>query len=335
MRFLGTRWSPRRAKSAMLRTRPYSPRMADPLARARRWLAEAARRRRAGAGAAALATASPDGRPSVRFVLVRGIDDRGLRFFTNYGSRKGRELDANPVAALALWWPALQRQLRAEGPVERLPAGGVRRLLRLARARLAARRVGVAPGLGDPRARGARRRAAELDGEYGEEVPRPDYWGGFLLRPARSSSGRAAPTASTTASTSCATPTAVGAASGSARSAAGARTAAEDRDDGGEDGEAPAEHADGREHGADHGDQTGRAAHLHETVGALLALLGVTAASRRVLEPAHASAFEPAAILRRSSALSSVSSSTPCSRATSRSVRPLADAALTISAALS
>ena len=71
---------------------------------------------------AALATASPDGRPSVRFVLVRGIDERGARFYTNYGSRKGRELDANPFAALALWWPALQRQLRLEGPVERQTA---------------------------------------------------------------------------------------------------------------------------------------------------------------------------------------------------------------------
>ena len=92
----------------------------DPLSRARDWLAEAAAAGVPEPSGAALATASRDGRPSVRYVLVRGIDERGLRFFTNYGSRKGRELDANPVAALALWWPTLQRQLRAEGPVERL-----------------------------------------------------------------------------------------------------------------------------------------------------------------------------------------------------------------------
>jgi pyridoxamine 5'-phosphate oxidase len=72
------------------------------------------------ADAAALATASPEGRPSVRFVLMRGIDEQGARFYTNYGSRKARELDANQRAALALWWPALQRQLRLDGPVERL-----------------------------------------------------------------------------------------------------------------------------------------------------------------------------------------------------------------------
>src|SRR6476646_4080663 len=92
----------------------------DPFSRARDWLAEAAATGVPEPDGAALATASPDGRPSVRFVLVRGIDERGVRFFTNYGSRKGRELDANPVAALALWWPSLQRQLRTEGPVERL-----------------------------------------------------------------------------------------------------------------------------------------------------------------------------------------------------------------------
>ena len=79
---------------------------------------------------------SPEGRPSVRFVLVRGIDEHGARFYTNYGSRKGRELDANPRAALAIFWQPLGRQVRMEGTVERLTRG-VRRVLRLARTRLA------------------------------------------------------------------------------------------------------------------------------------------------------------------------------------------------------
>ena len=70
--------------------------MPDPIARAQAWLEEAAAAGVPEPDGAALATASPDGHPSVRFVLVRGVDDRGLRFFTNYGSRKGRELDANP-----------------------------------------------------------------------------------------------------------------------------------------------------------------------------------------------------------------------------------------------
>ena len=99
--------------------------------------------------------------------------------------------------------------------------------------------------------------------------------------------------------------------------------------------EAPADHAEDGQHRADDRDESRRAADLHHPVGALLARAPGRPRAAALLEAAHASAFEPAAILRRSSALSSVSSSTPCSRATSRSVPPLSDAALTISAALS
>jgi pyridoxamine 5'-phosphate oxidase len=157
--------------------------MADPLARAAAWLEEAAAAGVPEPEGAALATASADGRPSVRFVLVRGIDERGIRFFTNYGSRKGRELDANPVAALALWWPAIDRQLRVEGPVERLSAeeSDAYFASRARGSRLgawASHQGTVIPGrevLDD--------RLAELGEEYGDEVPRPGYWGGYLLRP--------------------------------------------------------------------------------------------------------------------------------------------------------
>ena len=68
--------------------------------------------------AMALATADADGMPSVRFVLLKGIDERGVEFFTNYESRKGRELIAHPRAALAVLWKPLHRQVRLEGPVE-------------------------------------------------------------------------------------------------------------------------------------------------------------------------------------------------------------------------
>ena len=155
----------------------------DPLARVRTWLEEAAAAGMPEPEGAALATASPDGRPSVRYVLVRGVDERGLRFFTNYGSRKGRELDANPYAALALWWPGMQRQLRAEGPIERLGAeesdayfasrGRGSRL-----GALASRQGSVIAGREVLDAR-----VAELGERYGEEIPRPDWWGGYLLRP--------------------------------------------------------------------------------------------------------------------------------------------------------
>ena len=152
----------------------------DPLARVRSWLDEAAAAGVREPTGAALATASPDGVPSVRFVLVRGVDERGLRFFTNYGSRKGRELDGNPVAALALWWPAIDRQLRAEGPVERLGAeeSDAYFASRARGSRLgawASQQGSVISGrdvLDD--------RLAELGEEYGDEVPRPEFWGGYL-----------------------------------------------------------------------------------------------------------------------------------------------------------
>jgi pyridoxamine 5'-phosphate oxidase len=156
----------------------------DPLALAADWLAEAAAAGVHEPEGAALATASRDGRPSVRFVLIKGVDERGIRFFTNYGSRKGRELDANPVAALALWWPSLQRQLRAEGPVERLaePESDAYFASRARGSRLgawASEQGSVIPDrdvLDDALER--------LGEEYGDEIPRPGYWGGYLLRPA-------------------------------------------------------------------------------------------------------------------------------------------------------
>jgi pyridoxamine 5'-phosphate oxidase len=155
-----------------------------PLAQARSWLAEAAEAGVPEPEGVALATASPDGRPSVRFVLVRGIDERGVRFFTNYGSRKGRELDANPRASLAMWWPALQRQLRVEGPVERLPAAESDEYFasRDRGSRLGAWASRQGTVLAGREELDAALRAAE-ERFVGDEVPRPEWWGGYLLRP--------------------------------------------------------------------------------------------------------------------------------------------------------
>jgi pyridoxamine 5'-phosphate oxidase len=157
--------------------------VAGPLAQAAEWLAYAAGAGAPEADAGALATAGADARPSVRFVLVKGIDARGVRFFTNHGSRKGRELDVNPVAALAMWWPSLQRQLRVEGPVERLPAAESDAYFasRSRGSRLgawASRQGSVIAGREELEAR-----VAELGARFGEEIPRPQWWGGYLLRP--------------------------------------------------------------------------------------------------------------------------------------------------------
>jgi pyridoxamine 5'-phosphate oxidase len=155
-----------------------------PLAQARSWLAEAAEAGVPEPEGVALATASPDGRPSVRFVLVRGIDERGVRFFTNYGSRKGRELDANPRASLAMWWPALQRQLRLEGLVERLPAAESDEYFasRDRGSRLGAWASRQGTVLAGREELDATLRAAE-ERFVGDQVPRPEWWGGYLLRP--------------------------------------------------------------------------------------------------------------------------------------------------------
>jgi pyridoxamine 5'-phosphate oxidase len=156
----------------------------DPLETLAQWLEEARRRGMAEPEAMALATATPAGVPSVRIVLCRGIDDRGLRFFTNYESQKGLELGANPRAAATFLWPVLERQVRVEGRAERLPAaesdayfaGRPRGHQISAWVSSQSRPVSSLESL--------RQRAAELETEHqGRPIPRPPYWGGYLLRP--------------------------------------------------------------------------------------------------------------------------------------------------------
>ena len=174
------------------------------LQRVRDWFEEAAASGLIEAERMALATATPDGRPSVRIVLLKGIDDDGISFFTNYGSRKGRELDANPRAAATLYWQPLYRAVRLEGPVERLTPEESDAYF-ATRARAAPR---SAPG---PRRRAAscgsrRARRARAGGRAAlpRRGPAPRLLGRLPApAPTRSSSGRAAPTACTTASTSC------------------------------------------------------------------------------------------------------------------------------------
>jgi len=133
--------------------------------------------------AAALATATPDGAPSVRMVLIRGIDDRGVVFYTNRQSRKGRELTDNPRAAVAIHWHALQRQIRLEGDVE--PVSDAE-----SDAYFASRGHGSQIGAWAseqstviPDYETLERRVVEYGTRYPTDVPRPPHWGGYLLRP--------------------------------------------------------------------------------------------------------------------------------------------------------
>jgi len=153
---------------------------ADPLVQFRRWFDEAAGIVRV-REAMAVATATPAGAPSVRMVLLKAADERGLVFFTHYTSRKGRELEANPQAALLFHWDPLGRQVRVEGEVGRVSAeeSDAYFATRPEGARIganASRQSEVLAGRAE-----LERRVAELQGA---DQARPEWWGGFRLVPA-------------------------------------------------------------------------------------------------------------------------------------------------------
>jgi pyridoxamine 5'-phosphate oxidase len=156
----------------------------DPIEQFRRWFDAAL-----GAGlhepnAMTVATATLEGRPSARVVLLKGVDGRGFVFYTNYEGRKGRELEENPRAALLFYWGELERQVRIEGTVSRVPetesdayyASRPRGSRLGAWASEQSRTVGGREVLED--------RISDLGAEYeGREVPRPPFWGGYRVEP--------------------------------------------------------------------------------------------------------------------------------------------------------
>lgn len=132
----------------------------------------------------AIATATPDGAPSVRMMLLKGVDERGFVFYTNYESRKSRELDENPRAALCLHWPVLERQVRVEGPVERLVQEESEAYFR---SRSRGSQIGAWASEQSRELANREeleRRFHEHEAEFhGEDVPLPPFWGGFRVRP--------------------------------------------------------------------------------------------------------------------------------------------------------
>jgi pyridoxamine 5'-phosphate oxidase len=157
----------------------------DPLAQFKRWYAEAVEAGVQLPEAMMLATAAPDGAPSARMVLLKGVEERGFVFYTNYESRKGRELAANPRAALVFHWPQTpRRQVSVGGSVERLSDQESDEYFRTRPfgSRIgawASRQSEVIVGR-----EGLERSFAELEAEHAEgEVPRPPWWGGYVLLP--------------------------------------------------------------------------------------------------------------------------------------------------------
>jgi pyridoxamine 5'-phosphate oxidase len=155
----------------------------DPIRQLDAWLADAESARIPLANAFALATADADGQASVRFVLLRGLDAGGLRWYTNRTSRKGRDIAVNPWASAAFWWPALDRQARVAGPV-RLLSDDESTAYWATRAR-GSQLSATASEQGreiDSRA-DLEARVAELDAATPGELPLPPTWGGYLLLP--------------------------------------------------------------------------------------------------------------------------------------------------------
>lgn len=154
----------------------------DPLRQFTAWFEEAGRAGTPAPEAAAIATASTEGRPSVRMVLVKHADERGFVFYTNYQSRKGGELATNPHAALLFHWERLGRQVRVEGEVARVSAEETAAYVR------SRPRGSQLSALASPQSRvissreELERRVAELAERYGEgELPVPEGWGGFRV----------------------------------------------------------------------------------------------------------------------------------------------------------
>jgi pyridoxamine 5'-phosphate oxidase len=157
----------------------------DPIRQLDAWLAEAAAAGLVFPEAAALATADAAGRPSARMVLLKGVDEQGLCFYTNRESRKAGELAANPYAALVLYWQPLDRQVRVEGRVEQLDDEASLAYFR--QRPLGSRLAAWASPQSQPIAgrEELERRYAEAESRFAGEadVPLPPFWGGYRLVP--------------------------------------------------------------------------------------------------------------------------------------------------------
>jgi pyridoxamine 5'-phosphate oxidase len=156
----------------------------DPVQQLQHWLDEAAAAKLLEPGAMTLATASPDGAPSARVVLLKGLDEHGLMFFTDTRSRKGTELAANPQAALCFWWGELERQVRVSGPVQPVSAADSDAYYhsRPEGSRISAWASHQSQVVSS-RALLETQWAETAQRFAGGEIPRPPYWGGYRVVP--------------------------------------------------------------------------------------------------------------------------------------------------------
>jgi pyridoxamine 5'-phosphate oxidase len=156
---------------------------ADPIAQFQKWFAQTLEAQIVEPNAMTLATVNATGQPSSRIVLLKGVDARGFSFFTNYESRKGRELAANPKASLTFFWPGLERQISARGSVTKLSR-------QESEAYFAVRPIGSRRGAWVSKQSTIvenreylEKRLSEVEKQFGDDVPTPPYWGGYVLSP--------------------------------------------------------------------------------------------------------------------------------------------------------
>ncbi|TAL87951.1 MAG: pyridoxamine 5'-phosphate oxidase [Candidimonas sp.] len=155
---------------------------ATPLEQFTRWFDEALTAKVLEPNAMTLATCSAKGRPSARTVLLKGYDERGFVFFTNYESRKGQDLADNPNACLLFFWPALERQIRLEGSIEKI--SGQESDIYFNSRPLGSRIGAWVSPQSQPISRAAlEARDAELTKSLGDHPARPPHWGGYRLKP--------------------------------------------------------------------------------------------------------------------------------------------------------
>jgi pyridoxamine 5'-phosphate oxidase len=156
---------------------------ADPISQFQKWFAQALEAQIVEPNAMTLATVGADGQPSGRIVLLKSVDQHGFSFFTNYESRKGRELAENAKASLTFFWAGLERQINIGGTVSKLSREE-------SEAYFAVRPLGSQRGAWVskqstvvPNREYLEKRLAEVEAQFGDKVPTPPYWGGYILNP--------------------------------------------------------------------------------------------------------------------------------------------------------
>ena len=156
----------------------------DPFKQFEKWFSEALSLMVKDANAMTLATAGKDKKPHARIVLLKEVTNEGFVFYTNYNSDKGREMQENPNAAICFYWPELERQVRIEGSVMKIPRGESEKYFRSRphKSQIGALASDQSQEVKNRQALEAR--FAQLSKKYGEaEVPMPEWWGGYVLKP--------------------------------------------------------------------------------------------------------------------------------------------------------